>query len=624
MLSRSALREWSHVGVRTPYLAAELTHLGVTPDVAGVIAPNRHTYGTNVEAGLIAPAALAHLLTNLWHLPARSGPKHNARQRDTATLDLFAARAPSATVGRATAALERPAEVRPWLPPQFPPGAPLIVSYGGGVDSTGVLVGFVRHGIRPDLILFADTGGEHPETYLYLDVMDAYLAQHGFPRITRVKNVPKGTEYRTLEENCVSKAMLPSLAYGSHKHSCSLKWKIAPMDAWIRKHFAPVASAVKAKRRVDAVRVIGYDAGPADMRRQAKLEAETHDRNVNWHYWYPLQEWEWDRERTISEIVSAGLPPPPKSSCFFCPSQKPWELIELAINSPELAWRVIAMEHAAGPNLDTLDGLWRAPVRGGTGDVVGRPGSMTEFLLEWMHDGRAYAALPSLSAPGVSATELASSRVIGAVYRRRLPVAGQDLSLDRAALADLARRGTIASEHLRARYVATFGQYTRAESLAVLAGAVSGAIARLTTARRALARENTRERREGVAEAQRRYDEALVAYNASRQTRGASVGALARGAAMFARTEQKAAIRATIRAAAAARRRGSGHELDAAAREYAALRESYANLLRSQNPERSAEATMRAVGKVLAKFDRQFTTGKASADADDEDEDDEE
>lgn len=40
----------------------------------------------------------------------------------------------------------------------FPaPKAPLVVSYGVGVDSTAMLVAMQQRGIRPDLILFADT-----------------------------------------------------------------------------------------------------------------------------------------------------------------------------------------------------------------------------------------------------------------------------------------------------------------------------------------------------------------------------------------------------------------------------------------------------------------------------------
>ena len=42
-----------------------------------------------------------------------------------------------------------------------------IVAYGGGVNSTSMLVGLHERGIPVDLILFADTGGELPSTYIF-------------------------------------------------------------------------------------------------------------------------------------------------------------------------------------------------------------------------------------------------------------------------------------------------------------------------------------------------------------------------------------------------------------------------------------------------------------------------
>jgi len=54
-----------------------------------------------------------------------------------------------------------------------------MVSYGGGANSTALLIGLHQHRIPVDLILFADTGAEHPHTYAYLDVMDDWLKDHG-------------------------------------------------------------------------------------------------------------------------------------------------------------------------------------------------------------------------------------------------------------------------------------------------------------------------------------------------------------------------------------------------------------------------------------------------------------
>lgn len=40
-----------------------------------------------------------------------------------------------------------------------------VLAYGGGVNSTALLVSLHQRGIPIDLILFADTGGELPSTY---------------------------------------------------------------------------------------------------------------------------------------------------------------------------------------------------------------------------------------------------------------------------------------------------------------------------------------------------------------------------------------------------------------------------------------------------------------------------
>ncbi len=39
-----------------------------------------------------------------------------------------------------------------------------IVGYGGGTDSTAMLVGLCQHHVPVDLILFADPGAEQPHT----------------------------------------------------------------------------------------------------------------------------------------------------------------------------------------------------------------------------------------------------------------------------------------------------------------------------------------------------------------------------------------------------------------------------------------------------------------------------
>ena len=86
-----------------------------------------------------------------------------------------------------------------------------MVSYGGGANSTALLIGLHQHRIPVDLILFADTGAEHPHTYAYLEVMDSWLKDHGMPPITRVYKTTRDGKRLTLRMNvCKVAAYHPS------------------------------------------------------------------------------------------------------------------------------------------------------------------------------------------------------------------------------------------------------------------------------------------------------------------------------------------------------------------------------------------------------------------------------
>ena len=229
---------------------------------------------------------------------------------------------------------------------------PLTVAYGMGVDSTAMLIGMVKRGIRPDLVTFADTGGEKPETYAYLPIINDYLRANGFPLVTVVRYTPrrfKNAPYSTLEGNCLSNSTLPSISFRFRK-SCSLKWKAAPQENYITRHWQPGVDQVERGKPIR--RLIGYDAGPKDSRRGAVTPSEL--------FWYacPLQQWGWDRAYCARVIEREGLPVPPKSACFFCASSHESEVLELARSHPRLARRAIEMERQAAPKLHTIAGLW--------------------------------------------------------------------------------------------------------------------------------------------------------------------------------------------------------------------------------------------------------------------------
>ena len=58
-----------------------------------------------------------------------------------------------------------------------------IVSYGAGTNSTAMLIKMVELNEVVDAITFADTGGELPETYAYLDMFGAWLSLGHWKRI---------------------------------------------------------------------------------------------------------------------------------------------------------------------------------------------------------------------------------------------------------------------------------------------------------------------------------------------------------------------------------------------------------------------------------------------------------
>jgi hypothetical protein len=99
--------------------------------------------------------------------------------------------------------------------------------------------------------------------------------------------------YSTLEQNCLTNGTLPSEAFGFG--SCSLKWKAAPQEKWIRaQQFALDAWA----RGDKVVRAVGYDASGADCKRSykaAKISSELYEQR------FLLQEWGWNRENVQSK-----------------------------------------------------------------------------------------------------------------------------------------------------------------------------------------------------------------------------------------------------------------------------------------------------------------------------------
>jgi hypothetical protein len=225
---------------------------------------------------------------------------------------------------------------------------PLLAAYGAGLNSTAGLILLAKQGDIPDAILFADTGSEKDATYAYLELFDGWCKANGLPGIktvvydvdhNRQKNEQK---YSTLEEACLVHKCLPSIAY--YGRSCSIKWKHTPQEKWANSW--PTAKA-RWEGNGHVVKAIFYDA---DEPFRVK-----HHRDSKYAYWHPLVDQDIGRDECEQIVKRAGLPIPPKSSCYFCPEMTPEEIAELERTEPHNLAKALAME--ANADLTSIKGL---------------------------------------------------------------------------------------------------------------------------------------------------------------------------------------------------------------------------------------------------------------------------
>lgn len=272
--------------------------------------------------------------------------------------------------------------------------SPLVLNFGGGVDSTAILVGLVglyKAGdatARPVLILFADTGNEIAATYAHVDAFSAWLVEQGFPAVTKVSrsgNIATKVSYTSIDGNCIANETLPSEAF--NRGSCSIKWKHDPMGAFLNGRKRPFRQGWLAANGFDCkpTKMIGYDAGEAAKGKRGKWAKVPESAEA--FFRYPLVEWNWTRQDCIDAIEAAGVTAPPKSACAMCPNQKPAELDAQFVSDKGLLFRSLVVEQVARVGIIGFEikGLWRNGTKA-------KPGSWVQHAIdqEWMPELEAH------------------------------------------------------------------------------------------------------------------------------------------------------------------------------------------------------------------------------------------
>lgn len=213
-----------------------------------------------------------------------------------------------------------------------------VVSFGGGVQSTALLVLAAQDRIPHRTFLFANVGddSEHPRTLAYLkDVSVPFAAEYGLALHQLQKTFRDGTvdtlHHRLTKPGSLAIGIPVRMSNGMPgKRACTVDFKIKVIGKWLKAHGAsddnPATVAIGFSTD-EVMRCKGFNP---------KNPYEVPE--------YPLIQLGYSRQDCLRIISDAGLPQPPKSSCYFCPFHAPTEWERMAREEPDLIEKSIALE----------------------------------------------------------------------------------------------------------------------------------------------------------------------------------------------------------------------------------------------------------------------------------------
>lgn len=215
-----------------------------------------------------------------------------------------------------------------------------VFSFGGGVQSTAVLVLAVQGRVQYDHFLFANVGddSENPETLSYVrEVAWPYAERHGI-HLEEVQRVDGQGKLVTLLSKIWSalRSLIIPVKFqtrdgkrGRSRRTCTVDFKIKPIARWLRRHGASAENPA----------TVGLGISTDEVQR-----ART-DSGIAWELLeYPLLNLRLSRADCLRIILEAGLPQPPKSACWFCPFQRVSSWRRLKHDNPELFGRAVELE----------------------------------------------------------------------------------------------------------------------------------------------------------------------------------------------------------------------------------------------------------------------------------------
>jgi hypothetical protein len=209
-----------------------------------------------------------------------------------------------------------------------------VISYGGGVQSTAMVV-LAAQGKLQEIMggeiqaaLFANTGddSEHPDTLKYVrEIAIPYGKKHGLDiiELQTMKNGEPTTIWNEIMKPESKRMLIP--VFGDInmplQRSCTVDFKIKTVGRWVKKN-----GATK-----DDPALVAIGISTDEIQRAGRGKEESMQQRV-----YPLLDLGLSRIGCMQVIHDAGIPVPPKSSCFFCPFHKTQVWSELRRDRPDL------------------------------------------------------------------------------------------------------------------------------------------------------------------------------------------------------------------------------------------------------------------------------------------------
>jgi hypothetical protein len=213
-----------------------------------------------------------------------------------------------------------------------------ILSFGGGIQTVAMALMCMKGQlVRPDYMVFSDTGWEVEATYTYLSWFIPMIEESGIP----VRIVSAGNLRSDALDNSKRFAAMPLFTesdgpgYGMLRRQCTREYKVEPVYKEIRNILG-----LKPYERHD-VKVKLWLGISKDEASRMKPNRVKWIENI-----YPLVDNGLSRHNCIQYIKDCGFHLPPKSACIGCPYHSDIFWKNLKRESPEEFKDACDFDHA--------------------------------------------------------------------------------------------------------------------------------------------------------------------------------------------------------------------------------------------------------------------------------------